>query len=194
MPLRCRRPSRRWLSTSIQNSSAYVTVGAAMLDGLELWTGLGLDYYQAHWYDYMSSGDWCAPCTDYASLKAKYQLDAPLIIGEFYAGNQSTALRRDTYFATHGFAGAWPWSLLPRRYGRQDGDRHGCRRRLRRGPARLRPATRGQQLEVRNRSPKSYAAYCLPTLPQLSRTAAPAFLASASPRAAPIPPNLEDSN
>lgn len=41
-------------------STAYVTVGSAMLDGLPMWVGLGLDYYEAHWYDYMNSGNYDA--------------------------------------------------------------------------------------------------------------------------------------
>jgi hypothetical protein len=40
-----------------QNCQAYVTVGAARIDGLPLWTGLGLDYYSAHWYDTMTGSD-----------------------------------------------------------------------------------------------------------------------------------------
>jgi len=38
------------------NSNAYATLGMIMLDGLPMSKGLGLDYYQAHWYDYMNSG------------------------------------------------------------------------------------------------------------------------------------------
>jgi hypothetical protein len=93
------------------NSSARVTVGSAMLDGLSMWVGQGLDYYQAHWYDHMSGGNWCAICTDYAAVKSRYSLDAPLVIGEFYAGKDVAALQRETYFETHGYGGAWAWSL-----------------------------------------------------------------------------------
>jgi hypothetical protein len=96
------------------NSSAYVTVGTMMLDGLSMTTGLGLDYYQAHWYDYMGSGDWCALCRDYESVKAQYKLDAPLVIGEMYLGPEieNPHLRLDDFYAK-GYAGAWPWSLIP---------------------------------------------------------------------------------
>ncbi len=95
------------------NSGAYVTVGSAMLDGLPMWLGQGLDFYQAHWYDPMSSGDWCARCTDYQSVVARYGLDAPLVLGELYAGAAVDARQRFQDFYDKGFAGAWAWSLLP---------------------------------------------------------------------------------
>src|SRR5581483_10020712 len=102
------------LATSIHaNSSAYATVGSAMLDGLPLWKGSGLDFYQANWYDYMSSGNWCARCTDYSTVQSRYSLDAPLIVGEFYAGPDTDAGQRFEDFYHKGFAGAMAWSLFP---------------------------------------------------------------------------------
>ncbi len=97
------------------NSQAYVTVGSAMLDGLPMWKGLGLDFYQAHWYDYMASGNWCARCTDYATVRARYGLDAPLVIGEFYAGPDTDALQRFKDWYDKGYAGGWAWSLFSNR-------------------------------------------------------------------------------
>ncbi len=97
------------------NSSAYASVGAASLDGLPLWMSLGLDYYTAHWYDYMADRGLCARCTDYAEVQARYSLDAPLIIGELYAGPDTDALQRFEYFYAKGYAGAWAWSLFPGR-------------------------------------------------------------------------------
>lgn len=97
------------------NSNANVTVGAAMLDGLGLWVGLGLDYYRAHWYDYMSSGQWCAMCTDYATVRARYNLDKPLVIGEMYAGSDIGAQTRFEQFYDKGYAGAFAWSLFTER-------------------------------------------------------------------------------
>jgi hypothetical protein len=95
------------------NSSAYASVGSAMLDGLSFWTGVGLDYYTAHWYDYMASGNWCARCTDYNTVKNRYNLDKPLVIGEFYGGTDTDALQRFEDWYSKGYAGAWAWSLFP---------------------------------------------------------------------------------
>ncbi|MGE3077132.1 MAG: hypothetical protein AB7N24_20580 [Dehalococcoidia bacterium] len=94
------------------NSPALVTVGSAMLDGLGMWVGQGLDYYQAHWYDYMQPGNWCAMCTDYSTVKATYGLDKPLVIGEFYASSSVNPLQRYDDWYAKGYAGAWAWSLL----------------------------------------------------------------------------------
>ncbi|MEX0616988.1 MAG: Ig-like domain-containing protein [Candidatus Woykebacteria bacterium] len=94
------------------NSNAYVSVGSAHLDGLPFWVGQGLDYYTAHWYDYMSSGNWCARCTDYNTVKARYNLDAPLVIGEFYAGSDANPLQRFTDWYNKGYAGGFAWSLF----------------------------------------------------------------------------------
>ena len=91
---------------------AYVTVGSAMLDGLPMWKGMGLDFYQAHWYDYMQSGDWCAICTDYNTVRSRYGLDAPLVIGEFFAGPSINARDRLESLYNKGYAGAWSWSLF----------------------------------------------------------------------------------
>lgn len=93
------------------NSTAYVTVGAAMLDGLPHWKGLGLDFYQAHWYDFMSPGAWCALCTDYATVEKRYGLDRPLVIGEFYGGKDVDAQRFQDWH-TKGYAGSYAWSLF----------------------------------------------------------------------------------
>ncbi|MBI2765297.1 MAG: hypothetical protein HYX53_05205 [Chloroflexi bacterium] len=95
------------------NSSTMVTIGSAMLDGLSFWTGMGLDYYQAHWYDYMQPGNWCAYCRDYSEVKAQYGLDKPLVIGEFFSGAGQVAIDRWENFFAKGYAGAWAWSLFP---------------------------------------------------------------------------------
>jgi len=96
------------------SSSAYATVGMGMLDGLSMVTGLGLDYYQAHWYPNMAQGDYCAICRDYASVKAQHNLDAPLVIGEMYLGADVTNphVQLDDLY-TKGYAGVWPWSMFP---------------------------------------------------------------------------------
>jgi hypothetical protein len=104
----------RAIGTAVHaNSRAYVTVGSAHLDGLGMWKGQGLDYYQAHWYDYMGSGGWCALCTDYAAVVARFGLDHPLVIGELYVGTDTPG--RFQTFYQKGYAGAWSWSLFPDR-------------------------------------------------------------------------------
>jgi hypothetical protein len=104
----------RSIASSVHaNSTAYVTVGGAMLDGLYLWVGQGLDYYQVHWYPGMSGGNWCVPCTDYASVRARYNLDAPLVIGELYGGSDVDAIGLYNDLYASGYAGGWAWSLFP---------------------------------------------------------------------------------
>ncbi len=95
------------------NSHAMATVGSAMVDGLPDWVGVGLDYYQVHWYDYMSSGTWCAMCSSTQMLQQQYGIDRPVVVGEFYAGPDVDALQRLQDFASKGYAGAWAWSLFP---------------------------------------------------------------------------------
>ncbi|MFZ0544418.1 MAG: PA14 domain-containing protein [Candidatus Promineifilaceae bacterium] len=96
------------------SSNKYATVGSAMLDGLPYWTNTPVDYYDAHWYDYMSPGDWCALCTNYDEVKARYGLTKPLVIGEFYAGYDVDSGRFD-YWYDNGYAGAYAWSLFSER-------------------------------------------------------------------------------
>lgn len=96
------------------NSNANATVGSAMVDGLSFWKNSNLDYYDAHWYDYMSSGTWCAYCSDYNNIKTQFDLTKPLVIGEFYGGSDTDAARFENIY-TKGFAGAYAWSLFPSR-------------------------------------------------------------------------------
>ena len=99
------------------NSTAYATLGMLMLDGLPMARGLGLDFYQAHWYDYMDGGDYCARCRTYDDVKKQWDLDAPLVIGEMYVGEDADdPYQRLQDFYDKGYAGAWPWAgLLPDR-------------------------------------------------------------------------------
>jgi hypothetical protein len=91
----------------------YATSSAGFADGLGFMTGLGLDYYDAHWYDYMGGGTYCMRCNNYAYYQARFGLDAPLVVGEFYAGPDVDALQRDEDFYAKGYAGAYAWSLFP---------------------------------------------------------------------------------
>jgi hypothetical protein len=104
------------LASSVHaNSSAYVTVSTGFADGTPMFQGLGLDFYQAHWYDYMANGTYCLRCNSYAHYQALWKLDAPLVVGEYYTATGTDALQRSEDFYAKGYAGAWPWSLFPSR-------------------------------------------------------------------------------
>jgi hypothetical protein len=96
------------------HTSTAVTLGMADLDGLPMWVGLGLDFYSPHWYDQMSSGTICARCTDAASIRTQYGLDAtPLALGEIQGGTDVDTLQRLRDFQAKGYVGGWAWSLFP---------------------------------------------------------------------------------
>ncbi|MCC7370741.1 MAG: cellulase family glycosylhydrolase [Chloroflexi bacterium] len=97
------------------NSSAMVTVGMGFADGLPMVKGAGLDYYQAHWYDYMGGGTYCMRCNSYSWYQSGMGLDAPLVVGESYASASTDALQRFEDFYSKGYAGYWAWSLFPER-------------------------------------------------------------------------------
>jgi len=97
------------------NSSALATVGNAMVDGISYWTEIGLDFYSPHWYDYMQPGGWCAYCRTADSVRTQYGINAPIVIGEFYAGSDVGGDTRYQQFHDLGYAGAWAWSLFPER-------------------------------------------------------------------------------
>ncbi len=97
-----------------ENSNALVTVGSATIEGLVFWLDSDLDFYSPHWYDPMSHAA-CARCTDYARLQAKFGIDKPVIVGEFFADSTVDSAQRYADFYDRGFAGAWAWSLLPDR-------------------------------------------------------------------------------
>jgi hypothetical protein len=91
-------------------SGALVTMGSATLSGLPTWTGIGLDFYSAHWYDNMQSRD--NPSKGYAAVDRAQHLGRPLTIGEFYCGPDVDCGGRLETFYEGGYAGAWAWSLF----------------------------------------------------------------------------------
>lgn len=93
--------------------SVLVTVGNAFADGMPMWQNVGLDYYSPHWYDYMNSGTYCIRCNDYNFYATKFNINKPIVVGEFYAGADADALARFNDFYNRGYAGAWAWSLFP---------------------------------------------------------------------------------
>jgi hypothetical protein len=95
------------------NSTTPVTVGGFRLDGLPLFTGLGLDYYTVHWYDPMTAPGQCLACVTYAEIRDAIHLDKPIVVGEFNAPPDT--VNRFQLFHDRGYAGALAWSLLPDR-------------------------------------------------------------------------------
>lgn len=91
---------RRAAGLAHEHARQPVTVGAATAADLRRWRGLGLDFYQYHYYEHMS-GD---------PGPGRQRLDRPCVLGEF-----GTAARRpaDYYLDAAlraGLAGAWAWS------------------------------------------------------------------------------------
>jgi hypothetical protein len=94
-----------------RRSGALVTLGSATLSGLPMWTGVGLDFYSAHWYDNMQARE-NPTRKGYATVDGSYHLGRPLTIGEFYCSpTVDCGGRLETLYQT-GYAGAWPWSLF----------------------------------------------------------------------------------
>ncbi len=107
-------------------TSAYVTLGAASLKWLKVWTPsfatahqlpqLNLDFYQAHYYPWMD-GQSFEDHPDFGTLKfspfeqdyASLELDRPVVIGELVISANASQLLDD--LVANGYAGAWPWSL-----------------------------------------------------------------------------------
>ncbi len=84
-----------------------VTVGSASLATVNLVRGLGLDFYQPHWYDRLERA---APL---GRSLSEIGYDRPVVLGEFPTGGSARNppdLVRTAREA--GFAGAWFWSVL----------------------------------------------------------------------------------
>lgn len=93
-----------------EETDSYVTIGTASLQWVSSWTDLNLDYYQAHYYDWMRSSQ---PDNLFHAEGDEIGLDRPVVVGEFPAAHSRTAELKhylDTWYA-NGFAGAWPWSF-----------------------------------------------------------------------------------
>lgn len=84
-----------------------VTVGLASVRGLDLVTGIGLDLYQAHWYDSVEA---TAPL---AAPVAGLALDRPLILGEYPTkGSQRKPSAIVSTARQAGWEAALAWSVL----------------------------------------------------------------------------------
>jgi hypothetical protein len=88
-------------------TSQPVTVGSASIATLDLVRGLGLDFYQAHWYDRLEHR---APITRACD---RLGCDAPVVLGEFPTrGSQRTPAELVALARKAGYAGAYFWSVL----------------------------------------------------------------------------------
>jgi hypothetical protein len=90
-----------------QHTRQAVTVGSAAAHWLDAWRDLGLDFYQAHWYDHLEGrAPLARPVQDLA-------LDRPVLLGEFPSRLSPLEVRRilDTARAA-GYAGGFFWSVL----------------------------------------------------------------------------------
>lgn len=90
-----------------QYTSQPVTVGSASAHWLDAWRDLGLDFYQAHWYEHLESR---APL---ARPVCELGLDRPVLLGEFPSRLSPLAVRRifDTARVA-GYSGGFFWSIL----------------------------------------------------------------------------------
>ncbi|ADL52514.1 dockerin type I domain-containing protein [Clostridium cellulovorans] len=93
-----------------------VSVGSASMKWsgaqFSLWTGLGLDFYDFHWYDWATP--WFNPMTTPAS---SLKLDKPVIIGEMMSDTLSSSLKVDhkvvmDAIMANGYSGymTWAWN------------------------------------------------------------------------------------
>ena len=90
-----------------QVSNRPVTVGTASALTLDLVRGLGLDFYQPHWYDRFEAR---APIDRHTST---LDCDRPVVLGEFPTCNSArTPAELVETAERHGYAGAYFWSAL----------------------------------------------------------------------------------
>jgi len=84
-----------------------VTVGSASARWLDAWRDVGLDFYQAHWYEHLERR---APL---ARPVRDLQLDRPVMLGEFPSRLASGELQRILETArAAGYSEAFVWSVL----------------------------------------------------------------------------------
>jgi hypothetical protein len=121
VPLESIRETIKLLAETVHaHTTNLVTVGTAHADNIWQSAGLGLDFYQAHWYPHLDSGPACVPCTDAATVSTLNHVDgAPIVVGEF---NDFDQLQRLNEFRAKGYAGAWAFTLFWERSGPTGGD------------------------------------------------------------------------
>lgn len=84
-----------------------ITVGLASHAGLELVRGIGLDFYQVHWYDRLGLD------AVFSQRVASLGLDRPILLGEYPTRNAVAGPATIVAAARQlGYSGAFAWSLL----------------------------------------------------------------------------------
>ncbi len=117
-------------------TTSYVTVGSAMLDGLEMWTGAGLDYYEAHWYDYMAAGRLVCLLHRLRDGAGHLQPRCPAGDRRVLRWQRHQPAAATERLVRQGVRGRLGLVALPRADIGQPGGRHECRYDLRRQPQR----------------------------------------------------------
>ena len=100
-----------------------VTVGSAIPVWTPLWIGLGLDFYQAHYYQYMDAagppGSGLTPVPSITKDDGVTHLDAPCLLGEFASTGGTYGLNDTSVYSARwymdqalarGYEGAIVWS------------------------------------------------------------------------------------
>jgi len=98
----------RRVAAAVHAGGGRVTLGSYRRGTVAQWKGVGLDFYQYHYYDYMSWLFGEGLDVPYASLG----LDKPCLLGEY--PTKGAKLGIEGYLGTmqrDGFAGAFAWSL-----------------------------------------------------------------------------------
>jgi hypothetical protein len=97
---------------------AYATVGSATPFFVNTWTGLGLDFYQLHYYPWMDLG---GPPGSGLPVYSSLGLDRPCIVGEYPTADASYGFSDVNIFSARwyldtiynrGYAGSLAWSAL----------------------------------------------------------------------------------
>ncbi len=90
-----------------ERTSQLVTCGCGSAASLSLVKGLGLDFYQVHWYDRLP-----VPF-DLDAHVHRLRLDRPIVLGEFPTrGSRRPAAEIVRAARASGYAGALAWSVV----------------------------------------------------------------------------------
>lgn len=94
-----------------ETSAQLVTLGSASRKWLGLWTDMGLDFYQYHYYDkFEEETPFDLP---YWEVADEFELDKPCILGEFPTNGSNISVQEYLEKAwLNGLAGALGWSFI----------------------------------------------------------------------------------